>query len=68
MSNDEAAYLNRRSVAALIDCSVRLVDYMVARGDLPAPLRIGNLRRWRRNDVVEAIEALAAHESKEAQT
>ena len=67
MPNDDTAYLNRKSVASLIDCSVRLVDYMVSRGDLPAPLRIGNLRRWRRNDIVEAIEALAVRENKEPQ-
>ena len=37
-NNNDTEYLNRKSVASLIDCSVRLVDYMVARGDLPAPL------------------------------
>ena len=64
MSNDDTAYLSRKSVASLIDCSVRHVDYMVARGDLPSPIKIGNLSRWRRPDV---IEALAVRESKEAQ-
>ena len=67
-ANNGPVYLNRKSVAALMDCSVRHVDHMVCRGDLPEPLRIGNLRRWRRKDVVEAIEALAARESKEAHT
>ena len=65
--NNGTAYLNRKSVAALIDCSVRLVDYMVSRGDLPSPIKIGNLSRWRREDVIAAIEALVAQQSKDAQ-
>lgn len=67
MSNNDTAYLNRKSVAAVLDCSVRHVDYMVARGDLPLPIKIGNLSRWRRADVIAAVEALAVRESKEAQ-
>ena len=67
MPNNDTAYLNGKSVASLIDCSVRHVDHMVCRRDLPEPLRIGNLRRWRRADLIDAIEALAARDSKEAQ-
>lgn len=67
MSNNDTAYLNRKSVAAVLDCSVRLVDYMVARGDLPLPIKIGNLSRWRRAGVTAAIEALVAQQSKDAQ-
>lgn len=67
MSNNDITYLNRKSVATVLDCSVRHVDHIVTRGDQPLPIKIGNLSRWRRADVIAAVEALAVRESKEAQ-
>ena len=55
----DAEYLNRRGVADLLQTSVRWVSYRVAQGDFPRPLKIGNLSRWRRRDILDAVERLA---------
>jgi predicted DNA-binding transcriptional regulator AlpA len=41
------ALLDAEAVAAVLACSVRHVHRMAAAGQLPAPLRIGQLARWR---------------------
>ena len=47
----EAALLDVRAVAALLDCSPRNVYRMADAGRMPPPVRIGALVRWRRTDM-----------------
>jgi predicted DNA-binding transcriptional regulator AlpA len=41
------ALLDAEGVAALLACSTRHVHRMATAGQLPSPLRIGQLARWR---------------------
>jgi excisionase family DNA binding protein len=41
------AMIDADGVAALLACSTRHVHRMAASGHLPAPLRVGQLARWR---------------------
>ena len=45
------ALLDKRALAACLDVSVRQVDRLVARGDLPPTLRVGSSPRWKRAQV-----------------
>lgn len=47
----EAALLDVRAVAALLDCSPRHVYRMADAGRMPPPVRIGALVRWHRADL-----------------
>jgi excisionase family DNA binding protein len=47
----EAALLDVRAVAALLDCSPRHVYRLADAGRMPAPVRVGALVRWRRADL-----------------
>jgi excisionase family DNA binding protein len=46
-----AALLDVRGVAALLDCSQRHIYRMSDAGQMPAPVRLGALVRWRRQDL-----------------
>jgi excisionase family DNA binding protein len=50
---DQAApmLLDARSVAHLLDCSVRHVARLTDSGKMPAPLKIGRLLRWPRRTI-----------------
>jgi excisionase family DNA binding protein len=48
---DYLALLDVRAVAALLDCSPRHVYRMSDAGRMPAPVRLGALVRWRRQDL-----------------
>jgi excisionase family DNA binding protein len=43
--------LDVRAVAALLDCSPRHIYRLADAGRMPAPVRIGSLVRWRRQDL-----------------
>jgi excisionase family DNA binding protein len=45
------ALLDVRAVATLLDCSPRHVYRLADAGRMPAPVRIGALVRWRRQDI-----------------
>lgn len=45
--------LNIHDVARMLQISVRKIELMVASGELPPPIRLGRLRRWR-PDTIEA--------------
>jgi excisionase family DNA binding protein len=45
--------LDVRAVAALLDCSPRHIYRLADAGRMPAPVRIGSLVRWRRQDLDE---------------
>jgi len=47
----EAALLDVRAVAALLDCSPRHVYRLADAGRMPAALHVGALVRWRRADI-----------------
>jgi excisionase family DNA binding protein len=46
-----AALLDVRAVAAWLDCSPRHVYRLADAGRMPAPVRLGALVRWRRQDL-----------------
>lgn len=52
-----ACLLDTPAVAELIGCSTRHVQRLVLAGQIPAPLRIGGLVRWRRDELLAWIEA-----------
>jgi excisionase family DNA binding protein len=49
--DDLAALLDVRDVAARLNCSPRHVYRMADGGQMPAPVRLGALVRWRRQDL-----------------
>ena len=51
--------LNIKQVAGQLGCCQRMVQILVVRGELPAPLRLGRLVRWRAEDIAARLEALA---------
>jgi excisionase family DNA binding protein len=51
-----AALLDVQAVAALLDCSARHVYRMADAGQLPAPVRLGSLVRWRRAEVLAWLD------------
>ncbi len=53
----EAALLDVRAVATLLDCSPRHVYRLADASRMPAPVRIGALVRWRRIDIDAWIDA-----------
>jgi excisionase family DNA binding protein len=50
-----AALLDVRAVATLLDCSPRHVYRMADAGQMPAPVRLGALVRWRRQEILDWI-------------
>ena len=44
--------MTARDVAALLRISLRRLEQLVAEGEAPRFMRIGRLRRWRRDDVM----------------
>ena len=46
--NPAALLLDARALAKVLSCSVRHIRRMDTAGELPAPVRIGRLVRWRR--------------------
>jgi predicted DNA-binding transcriptional regulator AlpA len=51
----EAALLDVRAVARLLDCSPRHVYRLSDGGRMPPPLKVGALARWRRQSIEEWI-------------
>lgn len=43
--------LDQQGVAALLGCSPRTVRRMALEGELPAPVLVGGLKRWRKADL-----------------
>ncbi len=46
-----AVLLDRRAVAALLGCSAKHVGRLADSGRMPAPVRLGWLVRWRREEI-----------------
>jgi len=53
----ESPTLDTAELAKLLQCSERHIANLDNRGELPAPFRIGTLKRWRRADVNAWIAA-----------
>lgn len=49
--------MNARDVANMLSISLRTLDTLVARGEAPAFIRIGQARRWRVAEINTWIEA-----------
>lgn len=49
--------MDARKVATLLGISLRTLDTLVARGESPAFIRIGQARRWRMAEINAWIEA-----------
>lgn len=49
--------MDARTVASLLGISLRTLDTLVARGEAPAFIRIGQARRWRMAEINNWIEA-----------
>lgn len=56
---EKPALLDVRQVAELLSCSKRTVQRLARLGDLPAPIRLASLVRWRRADIEAWFEARA---------
>ncbi len=50
-ARDYLALLDVRAVARLLGCSTRHVHRLADTGRMPAPVRLGALVRWRREDL-----------------
>jgi prophage regulatory protein len=53
----EPALLNVRAVAEMICCAPRTIYRLADAGQLPQPVRVGGLVRWRRADVNDWLAA-----------
>jgi excisionase family DNA binding protein len=51
-----AALLTKQDLAAQVQCHVRTIDNLLARGEGPPPIRIGRLVRFRENDFAAWLE------------
>jgi len=49
--------LDVRAVAAMLDCSQRHVYRLADAGRLPAPVKLGALARWRRDELKDWLDA-----------
>ena len=50
-----AELLDANEVAAMVNCSVRHVVRLSDSGQMPIPLKVGRLTRWRRVDITDWI-------------
>jgi excisionase family DNA binding protein len=50
-NSSDAALMNVEDLSALLRCSARTVRRMADSGQMPRPVRLGSLVRWRRSDI-----------------
>lgn len=53
---EPAALLDVQSVADLLDCSPRHIFRLAERQQIPEPVRLGRMVRWRRGEIQRWIE------------
>ncbi len=53
---DAPEYMSQVALAGMLDAHPRTVRRLELGGDIPAAIRIGNLKRWSRAEVVDWIE------------
>ena len=56
-NSSDAALLSVDDVSALLTCSARTVRRMADSGQMPRPVRLNSLVRWRRTDLDTWLEA-----------
>jgi len=54
---EQAALLDVRTVAAMLDCSPRHIYRLADAGRMPRPVKLGALVRWHRPEVDEWLAA-----------
>lgn len=50
--------MSKRELSRLLSCSIRTVDRLVARGELPLPFKVGSGSRFSLADVYRYVESL----------
>jgi predicted DNA-binding transcriptional regulator AlpA len=55
-ASDEAVFVSAAVVARMLECHPRTIGRLSRRKLLPAPIEIGGLRRWRRSEIVAALD------------
>jgi predicted DNA-binding transcriptional regulator AlpA len=55
--NDDPILIDAEGLAKILMVTVRHVRRMDAGGDLPAPIRLGRLVRWRRDEILKWLAA-----------
>lgn len=50
--------INARDIAAQLGVSVRKLEQMIERGELPPYIRVGRVRKWRAQDIDAWIDRL----------
>lgn len=65
-TSPDAALLDVRAVARLLDCSPRHVYRLADAGRMPLPCRIGALVRWSKKSVLDWIDAGCPDQRKRA--
>jgi excisionase family DNA binding protein len=55
-----ARLLSKKELARLLGVSFRSIDRHVAAGQLPRPIKVGALSRWRREDIDAWLTSQAA--------
>ncbi|WDI43366.1 helix-turn-helix transcriptional regulator [Bremerella sp. P1] len=50
--------LDTKGVAAVLGVSIREIDRMIERGQLPVPKKLGTQRRWLEKDIIAFIDKL----------
>jgi len=53
----EPLLLKKSELAAALNLSVRTLCRKLAKGEIPAPVLVGGLPRWRREEIVDWIAA-----------
>ena len=51
----EVLLITKHEAAGLMAVSARTLDRLVSRGEFPAPIRLGGMRRWNRADLEQWI-------------
>lgn len=56
-TQNEKSFLTVKEVAAYFGCGVATVWRHTKEGNLPTPVKIGGMTRWRRSDIEAAFQA-----------
>ncbi len=65
MAYEEGSLLTVKEVAKRLNVSPRSIWTRIAKGELPAPIRIGRLSRWRWETILKWIEEKEAEAARE---
>jgi len=53
---DSASLIDIQAVAKMLSCSTRSISRLTETGKIPAPVRVGSLKRWRKVEIEAWIE------------